>query len=199
MIRSLRSAKLFLPSLIISAFTLGAIASNRLSSGEARKLIATAGGITFNANDVHIRRIDLGPGGGSAVVEALVQVAFRFTQRGGQWQVAEIRLGDRRWDDIEFIRTAVDKEKTRITRENLTTVAAALQSYRREHGEYPKGKDFAALMDALLPKYLTRIIREDAWDRPLVLENRPSGLRLISWGPDGRAGTEDDIVVETQP
>jgi hypothetical protein len=37
-------------------------------------------------------------------------------------------------------------------------------------------------------------VPEDAWGNPFVLEVNAEGLRVRSFGPDGKKGTEDDIV-----
>ncbi len=196
MLRLPRSRKILITSFLIGAFTLGVFAGGQLSTGEARKLIARAGGVNLKTEDVHIRRIDISPGGQSAIVEALVQLAFRFTRRDGAWQVSEIRTGDRQWDDMEMIRAALDAKKAQRTREDLSVVAAAVAKYQRSRGSLPAARDFPALIDALLPDYLPRIIREDGWDRPLILEAKSGRFKLSSLGPDGRAGTEDDIVID---
>lgn len=182
--------------LVIGAFSAGVYSGEQLSSSEARRLIATAGGFRIKDENVHIRNIDMGPGGQTAIVEALVQVAFRFSRKGGSWSVAEIRTGDRRWDDLEMIRGAMDFEKKKKTSEDLSVIAAGLTDYRAKRGSLPQVKEFPELMDLLFPDFLPRLIREDAWDRPLELVTLPGGLRIASAGPDGRIGTDDDIVVE---
>ncbi|MBI4469236.1 MAG: hypothetical protein HY650_07955, partial [Acidobacteria bacterium] len=92
-----RGWTILLTLLLMCAFSLGVYSGTQLSSREARRLIATAGGMRLKDEDVHIRRIDLGPGGQTAVVQALVQVAFGFTRKGGDWSVTEVRTGDRTW------------------------------------------------------------------------------------------------------
>lgn len=192
----LRNRRLFAPFLLLCAFALGAFAGGEISSGEARRLIARAGGANLKTQDIHIRRIDEAPGGQTAVVEALVQLAFRLTRKDGAWKVSEIRVGDRQWDDLDLIRAGMDAEKTRRTREDLTVVAAAVDAYRRSRGALPAAKSFSELVDTLLPDFLPRIIREDSWDRPLEMQMAPPGFKLFSSGPDGRPRTKDDIVVE---
>ncbi|RMG56254.1 MAG: hypothetical protein D6723_00695 [Acidobacteria bacterium] len=178
------------------AFGSGVWAGNELSSRQARRLIAHVGGIDLDPEHVHIRRIDVGLGGNDAVVEALVQTAFKFTQTNGRWEVTHIRTGDRRWESVELVTTAIRREKIRRTQADLLEVARALEAYRRDHEGYPQVADFASLIDVLLPQYLHRIIREDYWHQSYHYTVRRQGYQLRSWGPDRKRGSDDDIIVE---
>ena len=47
-----------------------------------------------------------------AIVEARFNAVFRFTiDKQGNWQAVDVRTGDRNWESIELIQTAVRKEK----------------------------------------------------------------------------------------
>lgn len=180
----------------VVAFGGGILAGGGLSGNEARTLIARTGGIDLSPDDVYIRRIDSGVGGRDAVVEALVQTAFKFRRENGQWVVTHMRTGDRQWESVELAATAVRDEKIKRTTADLTELAQALEAYRSQQEGYPPAKDFAALIDLLLPTYLKRIIREDYWHHGYVYTFTAPGYQLRSLGPDGKQGTSDDIVIQ---
>ncbi|MCS6816915.1 MAG: type II secretion system protein GspG [Blastocatellia bacterium] len=180
---------------LVGAFLMGAWARGELSPGEARRLIATVGGIQLPKENVHVRRIDR-LGGRDAVVEAFVLTAFKFTRRDNEWEVTEVRVGDRQWESVELVTTAVRAEKTRRTIADLREVAAAVEAFRKERGFYPSVADFVALVDQLTPTYLKRVIREDWWHRPFLYAVTARGYRLESLGPDGKPGTGDEIILE---
>jgi len=180
---------------LVGAFLMGVWARGELSPGEARRLIATIGGIQLPKENVHVRRIDR-LGGRDAVVEAFVLTAFKFTRRDDEWEITEVRVGDRQWESVELVTTAVRAEKIRRTIADLQEVAAAVEAFRKERGFYPAVADFAALVDQLAPTYLKRVIREDWWHRPFRYGLTRAGYRLESLGPDGKPNTGDEIILE---
>ncbi len=189
MLRALGVAALALTLLLVAA-----VAAN-LSAGEARKKIAAALGFD-NVNNIHIKEINSGMSG-QAVVEATVDSAFRLAQdKQGNWQVIEIRTGDRRWESLELIDTAVRKEKILRTTADLRTIVTALEAYRRERGAYVKAESGAKLIDDLAPRYLPVVMRLDAWSNEFEYKGSAGGYRLSSSGPDGKPATGDDIAIE---
>jgi hypothetical protein len=184
---------LILIALLLSLIGVAAIA-RELGAREARETIARALGLD-KPDNVHIKNISRS--GGEAIVEAQFDAAFRFTSdKDGKWQAAEVRTGDRKWESIELIRTAIQKEKTLRTSADLRTLATALEAYRRENGSYVQAATCSALIDNLSPKYLGSVIRLDAWSREFEYKGAADGYRLVSLGSDGKAGTSDDIVFE---
>src|SRR5215813_9136352 len=181
-------------SLALSLIGMAAFA-RELGAREARERIAQTLG--FDKTDkVHIKNINRGLGG-EAIVEAQFDAAFRFTQdKSGKWQPIEVRAGDRQWESIELIQTALRKEKALRTGADLRTIATALEAYRRDRGSYVCADSGAALMDQLSPAYLSTIIRLDAWSHELDYKGTATAYRLVSLGPDGKSGTDDDIVFE---
>lgn len=180
-------------ALILSLIGVAAIA-RELGAREARETIAKALGFE-KSDDVHIKNISRT--GGDAIVEAQFDATFRFTSdKDGKWQAVEVRSGDRKWESIELIRTAIQKEKTLRTSADLRTLATALEAYRREHGSYVQARTCSALLDNLSPKYLGSVIRLDAWSREFAYKGESGSYRLASLGPDGKAGTGDDIIFE---
>ncbi len=186
-------------ALVMTALALsfiGVVAFAReLGAREARERIAQALG--FDKTDsVHIKNISSGIGS-EAIVEAQFDAAFRFTtDKDGKWQAVEVRSGDRKWESIELIQTALRKEKTLRTSADLRTIATALEGYRRDRGSYVQADSGSGLIDHLVPAYLSSIIRLDAWSGEFSYKGTAAGYRLSSLGPDGKPGTDDDIVFE---
>lgn len=165
-----------------------------LGAREARERIAQAMGFD-KAENVHIKNISAS--GSDAIVEAQFNAAFRFTtDKEGKWQAVEVRAGDRRWESIELMQTAIRKEKALRTTADLRTVSTALEAYHRDAGAYVTADTGSALMDNLAPRYLNSIIRLDAWSHELAYKGTAASYRLASLGADGKPGTDDDIVFE---
>ncbi len=102
----------------------------QLRENEARRLIARVAGIELNRDAVTIKEIQAQLG--SAIVVAQVETAFRFARdEENRWRVAEIRLGDNRWEDVTLLARALDREKSERARAELETMAAALEAFRR--------------------------------------------------------------------
>jgi hypothetical protein len=191
--------KIFARALAVSAAALSLLwvvaFARELGSREARERIAEAVGLD-NANKVQIKNISPGMGG-QAIVEARIETAFRFQQdKDGNWRAVEVRTGDRRWESIELVQTAINKEKVLRTTADLRTLATALEAFRRERGFYVASDNNSALVDNLAPRYLSPIIRVDAWSREFEYKGTQSDYRLQSLGPDGRPNTGDEIVIE---
>ncbi len=165
-----------------------------LSQKEARRLIAHLAGIELSSDAVHVK--DISSLGGSTVVVAQVETAFRFEKdEGGKWRVAEIRTGNNRWEEIDMIVRAVNAEKAERARAELEAVATALEAFRRERGFYAVADSEAALVDQLSPRYLPHVIRVDPWHRPYLYEGTRDSFVLRSTGVDGKANTADDLVL----
>lgn len=175
---------------------IGVVAVAReLGSREAREKIAVALGLD-SPDGIHIKNISRGMGS-EAIVLAQFEAAFRFTtDKEGNWQAVEVRTGDRTWESIELIHTALRKEKALRTGADLRTMATALEAYKRDNGAYVRAENGSRLMDHLAPRYLSSIIRLDAWSRELNYKGSAEGYRLSSLGADGKPETDDDIVFE---
>src|SRR3989442_8187786 len=85
-------------------------AAGDLTPKEARRLIARLAGIELPSDAVRVK--DISTAGNSAVVVAQVETAFRFVKENDKWRIAEIRTGDRRWEDIDTLVKALNAEKT---------------------------------------------------------------------------------------
>src|SRR5437762_763469 len=195
----LKRGRLILYLLVVMATAVGFIATQTRAAGdlspkEARRLIARMAGIELPSDAVRIKEIS--SFGNSATVVAQVETAFRFVKGDkDKWRVAEIRTGDRRWEDLDTLVRALNSEKSARARAELEAIATALESYRRERGSYVEAKSEAALIDHLSPRYLSRIIRVDPWHQPYEYEGQANTFVLRSAGPDGKANTADDILL----
>src|ERR1700681_3799885 len=122
-----------------SFFIVRTRAAGDLTPKEARKLIARMAGIQLPSDAVRVK--DISTAGSSAVVTAQVETAFRMVKDDkGNWRIAEIRTGDRRWEDLDTLMRALNVEKTARARAELELIATALESYRRERGSYVESK-----------------------------------------------------------
>src|SRR5438067_750776 len=170
------------------------LAAGDLTPREARRLIARMAGIQLPSDDVRIKEVSAT--GNAATAVAQIDTAFRFDKGGdGKWRVAEIRTGDRRWEDVDMLVKALNVEKTARARAELESIATALESFRRERGFYVEAKTEAALIDNLNPRYLSRVVRIDPWHRPYEYEGTRTSFVLRSDGPDEKPNTADDVMV----
>lgn len=177
---------------VVIAATSSLPAAQNLGAKEARDLIRRVAGSELPSDAVRVK--DISPFGSSVVVVAEVETAFRFNRGAdGKWRVAEIRTADRRWEDVDLLTRALDREKTARARAELDTLATALEAFRRERGAYVAAKDVAALNDHLNPQYLKGLVRFDPWHRPYRYEGGGASYALRSDGPDGRPDTADDV------
>jgi len=169
--------------------------ARELGAREARQKIAAALGMD-KVDRVHIKSVSAGAGN-EAIVEAQFDAAFRFTtDKQGNWQAVEVRAGDRDWESIELIQTAVRKEKALRTTADLRTIVTALEAFRRERGYYVVADTNAALIDNLAPRYLGAVLRLDAWSREFQYKGNEGAYRLASLGADGKPDSGDEIVFE---
>ena len=103
-------------------------------------------------------------------------------------------------------RSGARKRESRYQRamRHVDVLAEALGRYRFHVGTYPSAEQgLAALVrDPGEPQwigpYISRL-RADPWDSPFVYEPRTDGVPvLLSVGPDGKRGTEDDILPDPE-
>ncbi|MCS6884308.1 MAG: type II secretion system protein GspG [Acidobacteriota bacterium] len=177
--------------LTLIALAVAAYAYSDLGARQARTAIAAILGL--EPTSVKIKKII--PGYSGQLVEAELAVTFRLNEQAGKWQVAEVRLQDGSWEELELISTAIQNEKIRRTEHRLEVLCKALESYRKEHGYYPRATNITELTDRLT-KFLDRLYQNDLWQRPLSYTRTATGYQIASAGPDGKYGTNDDIKVE---
>ena len=139
----------------------------------------------------------------SAVVSIEIEAGFRLERAGdGRWRVAGVRFGSGsdgdRWLSVAALVAAADAAKLARAREELQSVRAALETYRRERGSYVVADDHATLIDHLSPHYLPRVVRLDPWHRPYRYDGTRDRYVLRSDGADGRTDTADDVALDNR-
>lgn len=172
-------------------------APESLSPKEARKVIANIPGFEFDPDLVRIQSIDppKNVGRGGAIVEVQFTAAFRVEKKDS-WQVAEVRLGNGQWEDMELITSAVRNEKIKRTKERLEKISLALENYYKTKGSYPQVRDIVALTDLLVPDYINPSIRTDLWSNYLLYSSDGKTYQLQSLGPDKKTNSGDEIEVK---
>jgi hypothetical protein len=170
-------------------------AADAISVKQARELLQHLAGANLSRNQVQIKKVEAGIGGG-AIVEAQIETAFRVKKEKGGWEIAEVRLGDRQWESFELIEEAIKREKTRRTTALLMQLAEGLTAYQKERGQFADTDEIEELLDFLSPRYLSSAPRFDLWGKEFEYKGSSSKYRLSSAGPDGKRHTKDDLVIE---
>jgi hypothetical protein len=132
----------------------------------------------------------------STTVVAWIQIQARLVKEGkSDWRVSELRTGNRDWVRIESALASINEAKRETARAELATIAQALEKFRSERGSYLVADKHSVAIDHLSPRYLSRVIRVDPWNRPYTYQGLPDRFRLTSNGPDRKDATADDIIV----
>jgi hypothetical protein len=125
-------------------------AAKGLGKGDARKLIAALSIFDLNSGAVTIREINSTESEATAL--ANVMSAFRFARGGGgRWRAAEVRAGDRQWEDLDLLAAAAGAERIAAVRAALDELAAELEAraQERKRGGKGEGEDGAIVRGAL--------------------------------------------------
>jgi hypothetical protein len=130
------------------------------------------------------------------IVEAQIETAFRITKDKDGWRIAEARLGAGQWESFELIEEALRREKVRRTNDLLRQIADGLGAYKSDRGQFVESDRIAVLLDFLSPRYVKFPQRVDLWGKELEYQGSATNYRLISYGPDRKSGTKDDLVIE---
>jgi len=88
-----------------------------------------------------------------------------------------------------------DEAKVKKARTDCASIAGAVKMYRVTKGKLPETLDALAQKDEKGGGNLIDELPKDPWDHDYELRsgNNPNDWEVISLGPDGVAGTEDDI------
>ena len=179
--------------LIAGAFLLGA-AADEIGVRQARELIQNIAGANLTKDQVQIKNISGGVG--SVIVEAQIETAFRLTKGKDGWRIAEARLGAGQWESFELIEEALRREKVRRTNDLLRQIADGLGAYKSDRGQFVESDRIGELLDFLFPRYVKSPQRVDLWGKELEYQGSATSYRLISYGPDRKSGTKDDLIIE---
>ena len=157
--------------------------------------VRTFDGLSLDQEQVEI--LTAQESGDTILAEIRVTTAVRLVRSEGKWELADIRLGDRRWENVDHILTLLDEQRLETTKGRLRELRQAMHRHLDSEGTVPQVETFPALVDALYPGFLERAVRLDAWANPFIYEvisAREYDLR--SAGPDGADGTMDDLSME---
>ena len=179
--------------LIAGAFLLGA-AADEIGVRQARELIQNIAGANLTKDQVQIKNISGGVG--SVIVEAQIETAFRLTKGKDGWRIAEARLGAGQWESFELIEEALRREKVRRTNDLMRQIADGLGAYKSDRGQFVESDRIGELLDSLFPRYVKSPQRVDLWGKELEYQGSATSYRLISFGPDRKLGTKDDLIIE---
>ena len=171
-------------------------ASDTIGVKQARELIQNIAGANLSKDQVQIKNISSGVGGGGVVVEAQIETAFRLTKGKDGWRITEARLGAGQWESFELIEEALRREKIRRTNDLMKQIADGIEAYKNERGQFMETEKIGELLDFLSPRYLKAPRRFDLWGEEFEFRGSAANYRLISYGPDRKSGTKDDLIVE---
>jgi predicted transcriptional regulator len=179
---------------LVGAYWL-ARAADAIGAKQAREMIQKMAGASLGPDQVQIKKISGGVGGG-VIVEAQIETAFRFQKDKDGWRIVETRLGAGQWESFELIEEAIKQEKIRRTTDLMRQIAVGIGAYKNERGQFVEAEEIAKLLDVLTPRYLKTPHRFDLWGEELKYHGSAGGYRLISLGPDRKSGTKDDLILE---
>ncbi|TFH17819.1 MAG: hypothetical protein E4H02_01865 [Lentisphaerales bacterium] len=82
---------------------------------------------------------------------------------------------------------------------SLVTLYVALTNFNSDCGRYPSTEEglSSLISNPGLPEWdgpYIEVLRYDPWQNPYSYSNTAGVIRMQSLGPDGLAGTEDDIL-----
>jgi hypothetical protein len=186
--------------LLFPVLLLSACGGRNIHSGEARDIIISSPQAALEKEDIDVVKV-IQSSGSEVVVETQLNTAFRIEKVQGKWEVREVRLGHGQWEKIGNLIRTLEMVKFEETRDMLDKIAQSIQAYRKSTGALPEFTDYISLSDKLSPKFMTPLIRLDAWRRPLGATRTKDAISIWSNGPDGNPGTSDDIqksVVSSQ-
>lgn len=102
-------------------------AAKGVKKGDAQKAIAATPPFALDKGKVSVKEINSTET--SAIVRAGLRVAFRFERdAGGAWRVAQVRTGDRQWEEFDLLARAAGPERLAPARAALEAFAAELDA-----------------------------------------------------------------------
>jgi hypothetical protein len=185
--------------LLITILFLTACGGRTIDAKLARNLIVDIPQEVFEKEDVEVVNVQQ-VGRTEAIAETRLKTAIRYEKVGDEWVIREVRMGHGQWEKVGNLMQALETVKIEETRKKLERIAEAVLRYREINGSMPVFKDYISLSDLLSPKYLTPLIRLDAWRKPLGAEHSDANtIQVWSSGSDGKEGTDDDIRKTISP
>jgi hypothetical protein len=123
-----------------------------------------------------------------AIVPIMMTAALTLAacDRGREPSVAE--------EAVAAAARGIDRASSERTLNRLEQLRLALDRYAADNSGYPAGSSLAAIAGDLSP-YLKPLQETDAWGNVMSYSSDGRSYTVVSGGPDGRAGTEDDYVL----
>ena len=179
----------------IAAFVASGCGGARLSHNEIRKQVAELGTSTLIPDAIDVRRI-VSQSSNRLIAETTVELAFQFERDTptSPWHVASVRLGDQNWISVSELIAVVNETRQKQTAAALRKLDAGVTAFRQRNGNAPSATTVTALGDVLHPQYMTDLVLDDAWGRPIEIESSTPNFRFRSLGADGQRGTADDVL-----
>lgn len=89
---------------------------------------------------------------------------------------------------------ASDEARETKARTDISVIAGAVRSFRANKGKLPENLEVLATKDERGRSEIEELPK-DPWGNDYQLRegDRPAEWEVISWGPDGSEGTEDDL------
>ena len=190
------SGRRWLPIALVLGLLSGCGASRKLGEDKAKDKILELGLLDLKDKQIQVQRI-IQSGENRAVAEASLQMAFRLSkEKGKDWQVNAIRLGDRDWIGAQAFLAALNEVRARQTQQSLEQLQEGIRQYQAKRGALPSVSDIVRLTDVLFPEYMAELIRYDAWSHEFKVTSVDKTFQISSAGPDGVPGNADDIRLE---
>jgi len=181
--------------LALAALLPAGCAGHQLTRGEARNILTNFPGLKLAKETIyveHVSQLD----SSHAVAEADLKTAFKLEKMGEQWTVTEIRVDQGQWIRIDELYGRLLENQIQRTRQDMNLIALGLERYRIYNARYADADNVTQLMEMLYPRFVFKMIVEDAWARPMQYRlESATRYTIISAGPDGRFATDDDIVL----
>lgn len=94
------------------------------------------------------------------------------------------------WDPALVLRA-----RERRSAFDLDTVWRACESYRQDHGRFPRGKTVQEIEKFLSPRYILHLPKFDAWGQPIayIVDTEDRHVRLVS-GADDRVIDKESLA-----
>lgn len=112
--------------LCLAPFVRVSAAKGELKKSDAQKLIAALSLLELNKGAITIKEIT--SDASSATVNAFVKMGFRYERDAkAAWRVAEVRVGERQWEEFDLLARAAGADGVARARAALDSVAAELE------------------------------------------------------------------------
>lgn len=164
------------PVLAGCVLALTAIAANaELSAKQAREALRRAAGLELKSSAIRVKSVSTN--GDSVNVTADVRTVFKFqADKDGHWHIAEISIGQDRWEDVDLIARALG---TSVGTGNCTAPDPPLKGKLATDPSVKRARCLlASLLGVDLPSDAVRI--QEVNPLPLPLASQPSAT-VISW------------------